>query len=122
MPTDEAGPAGDRDLHERLAAMRRRCRTWVGQTALKYEFRLPIRVAGSSRYRMRFPSRRSMTSSAPFRMARCREIDGAEIAKRAPISPAASSPLLSSSRIWRLVGSASARKTRAAFPTGSVFS
>ena len=49
MPTDKASPAGNCDLHERLAAIRRRCRTCVGQTALRYALRLPISVAGSSR-------------------------------------------------------------------------
>src|SRR5205809_3401398 len=122
VATDEACSAGDGDSHGRLAAIRRRCLTCVGQTALRYELRLAMSVSGSSRYRIRFPSRRSLTSSAAFSMARCREIEGAEISKRAPISPAASSLALSSSRIWRLVGSARARKTRAAVRMVTVFS
>ena len=99
VATHEAGPTRDRDLHPRLAAILRLCRICVGHTALRYELRLAMSVSGSSRYRIRFPSRRSVTSSAAFRMARCREIDGAEIAKRPPMSPAASSPRFSSSRI-----------------------
>jgi len=122
VAADKTGAPGDGDPHARLAAIFRRCRTCVGQTALRYALRLAIKVSGTSRYRIRFPSRRSSTSSAAFRMARCRDIEGAEIAKRRPISPAASSPALSSSRIWRLVGSASARKTRAAVRTCQVFS
>src|SRR5205823_5732104 len=122
VSTHEAGPARDRDLHPRLAAILLLCRICVGHTALRYELRLAMSVSGLSRYRIRFPSRRSLTSSAAFRMARCRDIDGAEIAKRPPISPAASSPRFSSSKIWRLVGSARARNTRAALRTRRVFS
>ena len=99
VATHEAGPTRDRDPHPRLAAILRLCRICVGHTALRYEFRLATSVSGSSRYRIRFPSRRPLTSSAAFRMARCRDIDGAEIAKRPPMSPAASSPRFSSSRI-----------------------
>src|SRR6266581_9386453 len=58
---------------------------------------------------MRFSSRRSDIKSAFFRIERCREIDGPEMVKHAVISPAESSPRLSSCRIWRRVGSAKAR-------------
>src|SRR2546426_8476436 len=50
--------------------------------------------------------------SAVFRMERCREIEGPEMGKQAAIWPAESSPFFSSCRIWRRVGSASARKAR----------
>src|SRR5438876_7297687 len=110
VPANKARCSGDCDLHHAsLRFQRRRRAIWVGQTALRKSPNVWAICSGSRRYKMRFPSRRSDIKSAFFRIERCREIDGPEMVKHAVISPAESSPRLSSCRIWRRVGSAKAR-------------
>src|SRR5205807_752649 len=110
VPAYKARCSGDCDLHHAsLRFQRRRRAIWVGQTALRKSPSVWAICSGSRRYKMRFPSRPSDIKSAFFRIERCREIDGPEMVKHAVISPAESSPRLSSCRIWRRVGSAKAR-------------
>jgi len=77
---------------------RRRCRSTIcsGHTVDRKFPTQTASLSATSEYRMRF---------------RCREIEGALIVKRAAISPADCSPSRRSWRIWRRVGSASARNS-----------
>jgi hypothetical protein len=68
----------------------------------------------ASEYMTLLALRRSVTRPAALKTARCRDTDGPDIGKREASSPAASSPLLRSSKMRRLVESASALKTEAA--------
>src|ERR1700729_1599121 len=92
MSAHKAGSSCDCDLHDLASFLALwRYKSCVGQTALRKSPTAPAISSGSSLEKMRFPSLRSETRSAAFKMERWREIDGPEMEKRAAISPAARS-------------------------------